>query len=338
MKNKPLLLLNALALAGGFLASCGFASPISDIIVVYQDVSEAKIDQLKVGVAGVYANQSYSSAAKGYRSRIVFRFANASKEELRFTVKDMSCARAGDASIYKVDGFPSSDKLGGSASTLIVSSAVTPTPLSEGRYFLSVTINSTKYIVHLYDKPDSERKDYAVKYEIRGAVVHTVTVKENRPIGVDYIYESPSRLSHCNVWIDTQRRPIGSGTKVLGDLTAFGEEKDNILFADKNGSALECAATSLDYIPRDRIVVVPKEHNGTTVSEISDSFFFSKPVKEIYLPNSIKAIGARNFSYCTLLQTIHFEGTEEDWKAIDNASKENIPEGVAIRYESVLNG
>ena len=131
MKNKPLLLLNALAFASLFLASCGSASPVSDAIVVYQDMSEAKIDQLKVGIAGVYGNQSYSEAAKGYRSRIVFRFANASEEELRFTVEDASCASDEDSSIYKLDGFPSSDKLGGGESTLIVSSAVTPTPLSE---------------------------------------------------------------------------------------------------------------------------------------------------------------------------------------------------------------
>ena len=85
-------------------------------------------------------------------------------------------------------------------------------------------------------------------------------------------------------------------------------------------------------------MVVPKEHKGATVTEIGDSFFFSKSAKEIYLPSSIKAIGAKNFSCCTLLQTIHFEGTEEEWKAIDNASNENIPEGVAIRYESVFNG
>ena len=336
MNSKSFVLFGLAALSLACLASCGPSSPATDPIVVYQDMAEAKIDRLRVEIAGIYPNQSYSPAAKGYRTRIVFRFVNAGEGELEVAVKDPSLTCEDDSTVYKVAGFPASEKLQSSKSTLVISDTVTPTPIGESRYSLAATINATKYVVHLYDKPDSERKDYNVVYKVGQAEVRSIKVKENRPIGQDYVYETPDHLSYCNVWKNVADEPVGSGTKVRADLTAYGQSKDNILF--QSDSATECAATSLDYIPMDRVVVVPKEHKGVSVSRIGDGFFFSKPAKEIYLPKSIKAIGERNFSCCTLLQTIHFEGTEEEWKAIDNASKENIPEGIAIRYESIFNG
>ena len=337
MKRKSFVFLNALALTGAWLASC---APTSDIptIAVYQDMSEAKIGQLSVKIAGVYDNASYSPKAKGYRSRIVFRFANAGEGELKFTVKDVSFTSDDDGIKYKFEGLPESEKLEANMSVLVVSSALTPTPLGECHYSLSATIDATKYVVHLYNKPDSQREEFSVAYKVGDATVHTVAVKENMPIGQDYVYENPDHLSYCNAWKDAQGNPVGSGTKVRGDFAVYGQKKDNIRFIAESDSSYECTASSLDYLPQDRIAVVPKEHGGASVSKLGEGLLFSKPVKAIYLPKSIKTIEANNFSCCTLLETINFEGTEQEWNAIENLSKDNIPDHAVIHFETPFNG
>lgn len=161
-------------------------------------------------------------------------------------------------------------------------------------------------------------------------------VKENKPIGEDYTYENPNHLTYCDLWKDEDANPVGSVTKVNHDLTVFGVERKNINLVDKDDPSNECAAISLDHIPSDRVVVVPTTNNNSVVSELGENFLFSKNVKTIYLPKSIKTIRENNFFCCSLLKPINFEGNEEEWNAINNLSIDNIADDVIINFETTF--
>ena len=334
MNTKSLAAFTLLFASGVALASCGCGpSQGGNPIVVYKDANGALINNtIRVQVRSIYSNPSYSSYLKGYDSRIIFQFENQSDTEQSIEIKDPSCICEDDASTYSFLGLPSAEKLGGKASSMVISRSVTATPLEESHYSLSMTINQVPYTLHLYDKPDRERAEVKVDYAINDAIVHTVKTKQGRLIGEDYIYESADHLSYCNTWKNPEGQPVGSGTKVDGNLIVNGQTKDTIKCYPRQAGA-EYAASILDYIPKDKVVVVPGEFDGKKVTEIGEGLFFSKRVKTIYLPKSITAIGKNNFHACPLLKTIYFEGTAEEWAGIDNLSKDNIQEDVAIRFQ-----
>ena len=334
MKNKSFLLLTGL-LSGIILASCSSSPSIKDKIEVYKDNSIAKIDDLLVKVDHIDASQDYSSVLKGYKSKIYLSFTNGGNTEQKINLRDSYITYEADGSTFKSKVKVDKDTIGGNEKVFVSYMAATTTPLSENKYCLKTTINDVKYLLHLYDKPDNERKDFTVTYKIGDQIVNTVTIKENRIIGEDYIYENPNHLSHCSVWKTSDGEPIGSSTIVNSDLTLIGKEKDNILFADIDDSST--SVSSLEYIPSDRVVVVPKLHNGKNVTEIGESFFFSQQVKTIYLPKTITTIKENNFYACTILKEINYEGTEAEYLAIDNMSKDNIPSTVQINYETIFN-
>lgn len=335
MKNKFIKAFVALLISGVILPACSNSStPESKSIEVYKDNSVARIGSLVVKINDVYSSASYSKDDKGYKSRLVFRFENTGETSQDIVIKNSAFTCEDNQNACSFNGLKENETLEGNKSTLVITHSITPTPLDEGRYSLSALINNVNYYVHLYNKPDSERVNYTVNYLVDNKTVKTMTVKENKPIGEDYIYENPNHLTSCNIWKDNNDKPIGSGTKVNSNLTISGKEKSNISFVSKNDPTIELSASSLDYIPSDKVVVVPNEQNGLEVNELADNLFFSKQVKTIYLPKSIQKIGSNNFFRCSILEGINYEGTEEEWNAINNLSKENIPDNVKINFNT----
>ena len=57
---------------------------------------------------------------------------------------------------------------------------------------------------------------------------------------------------------------------------------------------------------------------GRGITTLPTSFFyFCESLKEVYLTNSLTYIASHPFIGCTSLETIYFDGTTEEWKAID---------------------
>ena len=332
MKNKSFLLLTGL-LSGIILASCSSPS-IKDTIEVYKDNSVAKIDDLLVKVDHIDASQNYSSVLKGYKSKIYLRFTNDGASEQKINLRDSLITSENDNTTHESGVKIAKDTLGGNEIAFVSYEASTPTPLEENKYSLSTVINDVKYLVHLYAQPDSGRKDFTVNYQIGDKVVNSVKIKENKPLGVDYVYENPNHLSYCGIWSNKDGQAVGSNTRIISDLTLTGVEKNNISYT-LNGSD-EYVATTLEYIPSDKVAVVPSTFDGKNMTEIGNSFFFSKQVKIIYLPSTITKIEENNFFRCTILKTINYAGTEAEWNAINNLSAGNIPAGVTINFETTF--
>lgn len=333
MKHKLFVLLSALLLSGTFLSACSTPS-YKETITVYKDSSDADIGELHVDVDNIAFSIDYSKENNGYKTTVSLRIKNKSEKEQKINIKDSFISCENDSASFVTTVKLDKEVIGNNEVMFAKYIGATSTPLNENNYSFSTVINDIRYLVHIYDKPDNERNDLKVEYKIADKVVHSILVKESRIIGEDYIYENPNHLTFSNVWKINDDIKIGSSTTVNSDILATGIEKDNIYFMlDEE----EYVATSLDYIPSDRIVVVPSVYSNKNVTTIGENFFFSKSVKAIYLPKSIKTIEENNFYACSLLETINYEGSEEEWNAINNLSFNSIPDSVTINFETVFN-
>ena len=333
MKKKALILLSTLLSSAALLASCN----LKGLVEVYKDNSEAKIGDLAINLDRISYSHSYSDYTKGYSGKIYLNLLNDGQSDAEIKIRD-SFVACEDIKYYsKVSVAIEKEIVKSSEKASISYSLVTVTPLVENKYSLSTTINDVRYTLHLYNKPDSEREDFSVNYLINETSVKTLTVKENKPIGEDYIYENPNHLTHCSTWKDASGKAVGSSTRVNENINIYGKEKNNIQFASKDDPTTEYIASSLEYIPSDKVVVIPDQYNGCSVTEIGEGFFFSKQVKTIYLPRTIETIKDKNFFRCTILKTINFEGTEAEWNGINNLSKVNILDDVTINFETPFN-
>ena len=79
-------------------------------------------------------------------------------------------------------------------------------------------------------------------------------------------------------------------------------------------------------------VTIDALKNGVATTEIcADAFKNNTFLIDIYLPSSITKIGDNSFYSCTSLKRIHFDGTMEDWNAVElGASWCGYTSGVAV--------
>lgn len=61
---------------------------------------------------------------------------------------------------------------------------------------------------------------------------------------------------------------------------------------------------------------IPSEIDGRTVVQIESTSSWST-LKKVTIPKTVTSIGARAFANCTALEEIHFDGTEEEWAAVE---------------------
>ena len=71
-------------------------------------------------------------------------------------------------------------------------------------------------------------------------------------------------------------------------------------------------------IDDEKNIVIPSEYNGKPVTEISVMAFVSiKGLKSITIPDSVTKFGWLIISLCDDFKTINYQGTMEQWNAIE---------------------
>ncbi|MGN0797078.1 MAG: hypothetical protein ACI4M5_02625, partial [Christensenellales bacterium] len=97
----------------------------------------------------------------------------------------------------------------------------------------------------------------------------------------------------------------------------------------KEGLSYTLSSDGLSYavkrysytVDDEKNVVIPSEHNGKPVTGISVMAFVSiKGLKSITIPNSIEKFAWIIIGDCTDLTTINYQGTMEQWRAIEKNS------------------
>ena len=108
-------------------------------------------------------------------------------------------------------------------------------------------------------------------------------------------------------------------------------DKLGISYKTSVGS-LEVNACRMRY---GEVFFVPSRLLWHDVERIGDRAFCSPKnatLREIYIPKTIKSIGKDVFSLCDSLEALRFEGSEEEWQAIENESELC---GVEVTFDAV---
>lgn len=108
-------------------------------------------------------------------------------------------------------------------------------------------------------------------------------------------------------------------------------DKLGISYKTSVGS-LEVNACRMRY---GEVFFVPSRLLWYDVERIGDRAFCSPKnaeLREIYIPKTIKSIGKDVFSSCDSLEAVRYEGSEEEWQAIENESELS---GVAVTFGAV---
>ena len=108
-------------------------------------------------------------------------------------------------------------------------------------------------------------------------------------------------------------------------------DKLGIVYKTSAGS-LEVNACRMRY---GDVFFVPSRLLWYDVERIGDGAFSSPKnaaLREVYIPKTIKSIGKDVFSLCDSLEALRFEGSEEEWQAIENESELC---GVVVTFDAV---
>lgn len=85
------------------------------------------------------------------------------------------------------------------------------------------------------------------------------------------------------------------------------------------------------YKGSDKDVVIPSEYNGKSVVNLNSSVFNGKDIESVTIPVSITSIGQYVFYFgCENLKYVYYQGTKDQWAAIDIAAGNGYLTGATI--------
>ena len=130
---------------------------------------------------------------------------------------------------------------------------------------------------------------------------------------------------NVNQWNLIEKGHVWQGVHDPGENTGIQAEYvqciDGLFYYGVNGIAVRLKDdgtyfTSGMYDTVSQTLIIPSTVNGIAVTKIGNELFWARPTS-ITIPNTITSITEHAFSQCTLLESIIFEGTKEEWKAIN---------------------
>lgn len=204
-------------------------------------------------------------------------------------------------------------------------SATFPTSIADDNYYFTFEGNSVIYKYCLYETPDELRTKFSVKLVIDGSEVKTIQFPERRKLSAfDWI--SPDYIYGCNEWyLDSSlKNQISDRFLLTQNITIYGKKK-TILKYDTPDETNSAFIAGYNFVPSNGEIVVPKYYAGKSIYCILAGSFWRAVggMKKIYIPKISSISYFQNFSECKDLETVFFEGTESEWKSINEATFKN---------------
>lgn len=107
----------------------------------------------------------------------------------------------------------------------------------------------------------------------------------------------------------------------IEDIIAIKPSIKPIISYQVNDDGETCTITKISLL-HEQDFSIEAYIDGYKITAIGDSAFSSSiTLNSITIPDSVTSIGNSAFSYCYFLESIHFEGTVEQWNAIEKGSK-----------------
>ncbi|MDD6145723.1 MAG: phage tail protein [Oscillospiraceae bacterium] len=115
-----------------------------------------------------------------------------------------------------------------------------------------------------------------------------------------------------------------------GDITITAKFADAFVYGLYNDGE---AYAIVNYKGSDKDVVIPSEYNGKSVVNLNSSVFNGKDIESVTIPVSITSIGQYVFYFgCENLKYVYYQGTKDQWAAIDIAAGNGYLTGATIYY------
>ena len=200
--------------------------------------------------------------------------------------------------------------------------ATLPSSYDDEKYTFSLTSGLKEILFHMYEMPDDMRQQFEVKYVVNGEVVKTNTVHEGKELG-QYEWMSSDTIYGCRQWrLDVSSELyILPNYRVYESLTLYGN-KTPCLYYDVISDSDYSFVKGVVFVPNSGELFIPKMFEGKQVQKILSGALnrTTMGIKTVYIPETINFIDSDNFSYCGDLETIYFEGSEEEWQSINKAA------------------
>ena len=201
-------------------------------------------------------------------------------------------------------------------------STTLPTSIEAENYYFSFKGNSTNYKYCLYETPDELRTKFNVKFIVDGAEVETKQIPEGRKLAA-YDWISSDYIYGCNEWYSDSNltTKITDSFVVTANTSVYGQKKTILKYNTPDGIN-SAYVSGYNFVPSTGEIVVPKTYSGKSIYSILAGSFRDEVVgmKKIYIPKISSISNVQNFSNCSGLETVYFEGSETEWNSINEAT------------------
>ena len=175
------------------------------------------------------------------------------------------------------------------------------------------------------------KTEVKITYVVNEEVVKTKKVIKGNQLGYTYVYENPNHQSYATTWKDENGKIYNKNTIVNKSVTLNGDSLNTVITFTTEENEYTYV-NGLNYVCSDGIVVIDPIYKGKEICLGIGAISNNKKIKELYLPDTLHHIYDDNFSNCSKLKTIYYEGSEEEWNAIPTSSA--IPDNITIVFDT----
>lgn len=276
--------------------------------VIYTD--SEKIDTESFTIE--FSKPSCYGIDKSYLLNVHFTITNKEYKTKSYTISNAKIIKESTSAKYEVR-VETNFSVQAEMSKGITFSAGIPSDITSDNYKLSFKINSFNITFFLYETPDAFRTEHTVNYYIDNQLVYSTIIKDNRPIGSLYIYETADHLNHCSSWYQKGTNvAISPSSLITQDTDLYGTITSNFNWSGIT-SDVYSYIMKVNYVPSDGILRIPETYQH---KDIAISLYAIKDIKvsKIYVPKTVRVIFNGNFAGIGNA-TIYYEGSKSEWDA-----------------------
>ena len=313
--KKRLGLLPLLALC---LTGCSTSNGVNQ--KMYLDVPSFVDGDLEFCFSGV----TEQALGDYYQLQFSIDITNRNSKPKDITIKDATVIKESNDAQYSANGFYSNPiHLECDLKSFLSYRCNVPTSIKDENYHFEFSYGAKKAIAYFYDKPDELKKEIELSFVIDGSKTEKKSIKEGTLlseitwVSADYVYG-------CSNWFFDKDylNEIPLDYRAYTSMKVYGQQL-SILKYQLPDAINSSYVSGYNFIPDSGEIVVPKAFSGKNVFGILAGSFRDKceGLRSIFIPKTISKISnSYNFTSCSDLINVFFEGSESEWNSINEAS------------------
>ena len=308
-----------------FFTGCSSNEANNDLSnrMVYSDNAIITEDELTISFSELKERKGYNLDT--YSTSFEMSLLSSNPKQVEYKIYSPKFVRESNDAEYSVDSFyfnPKTVTLECDIAKTLSFSTTLPTSITEENYYFTFKDNTTTYKFCLYETPDELRAKYNVKFVVDGNEEYTKEIAERKKLS-NYDWVSSDYVYGCNVWYSDPNftTKITDSFVVNSNITVYGK-KQTILKYKLSDVTNTAYVNGYNFVPSTGEIVIPKVYDGRSIFGIMAGSFMHDIIdmKSIYFPKKCRILEYNYFSNCTDLETVYYEGNEEEWNSINQGT------------------